>query len=110
MGRTLSKLGVDLDETLAFTSPIYLLELLMTARHFAQSPALYASIQMSNPQCQRITSAFVDAAHQLKTVVDRGDRESFATMFNEVSEYLGAFKDEAMEQSSYLIDRMVERS
>ncbi len=45
-GATMAKLGVPLESTLPFTSPIYLIELLMTARHFAQSPDLYASIQM----------------------------------------------------------------
>ena len=36
IGNTLAHLGVSIEDTLAFTSPIYLLELLMTARHFAQ--------------------------------------------------------------------------
>jgi prephenate dehydrogenase len=45
MGRTLANLKATVDETLKFTSPIYLMEMLMTARHFAQSPELYASIR-----------------------------------------------------------------
>ena len=49
MGKTMAKFGVPLKETLEFTSPVYLMEMLMTARHFAQSPHLYASIQKSNP-------------------------------------------------------------
>ena len=49
LGRTMQRLDVPVMETLRFTSPIYHMELLMTARHFAQSADLYASIEMSNP-------------------------------------------------------------
>jgi len=59
MGRTLAALGVSIDDTLPFTSPIYLMELLMTARHFAQSPDLYAAIQMHNAATDQVTAAFV---------------------------------------------------
>lgn len=110
MGRTLSKLGVDLDETLAFTSPIYLLELLMTARHFAQSPELYSSIQMSNPGTDEITRAFTRAAEEWRSVVESRDHEAFAEAFEEVRHFFGSFTDRALEQSSYLIDRLVERA
>ena len=38
LGLTLARLGTPLDETLRFTSPAYLMELYVTARHFDQSP------------------------------------------------------------------------
>lgn len=110
MGRTLSKMGVDLEETLAFTSPIYLLELLMTARHFAQSPDLYSSIQMSNPTTDEVTEAFSRAANEWRAVVKSGDHDAFAEAFDEVRHFFGSFTDRALEQSSYLIDRLVERA
>ena len=110
VGQTLADLGVPVQETLAFTSPVYMMELLMTARHFAQSPDLYASIQMSNPGTPAVTSAFVDAAAKLKAAVDSGDRAAFRAMFERVRSHLGGFTQEALEQSSYLIDRLVERT
>ncbi len=108
-GRTLSELGVSVADTLQFTSPVYFMELLMTARHFAQSPDLYASIQMSNPDSQRVMASFVSSAQHLQQVVDRGDRESFAENFETVRSFFGSFTDEALERSSFLIDRLVER-
>ena len=110
MGRTLATLNVSLDETLQFTSPVYLMELLMTARHFAQSPSLYASIQMTNEQTDQVTSAFVEAAQQWHRVVSASDREAFSTLFEEVQRFFGDFTDQALEQSSFLIDRLVERA
>jgi prephenate dehydrogenase len=110
MGATMARLGVNLDDTLKFTSPVYLMDLQMTARHFAHSPDLYASIQMSNPQADRITRAFVDAAGEMRRRIDARDREGFRDAFGEVREFFGEFTQRALEQSSFLIDRLVERT
>ncbi len=109
-GATMAKLGVPLDATLPFTSPVYLMELLMTARHFAQSPDLYASIQMSNPETARVTEAFVNTAKELRANVTARDHDAFARVFDNVHDYFGEFTGQALEQSSYLIDRLVERT
>lgn len=109
-GATMAGLGVPLDETLRFTSPVYLMELLMTARHFAQSPDLYASIQMSNPETERVTEAFVRAAEAHRRNVVACDHDAFRDTFAGVRGYFGDFTERAMEQSSFLIDRLVERT
>ena len=108
-GMAMARLGVPLKSTLQFTSPVYLIELLMTARHFAQSPDLYASIQMSNPETARVTDTFVRAADELRVSVASGDRDAFARVFEHVHDFFGDFTERAMEQSSFLIDRLVER-
>jgi chorismate mutase/prephenate dehydrogenase len=110
MGQTLSALGVSLDQTLSFTSPIYLLELLMTARHFAQSPELYAAIHMSNPAAPDVTGAFVRAAEVLRELGSRQDRAAFRDMFGHVREFFGEFTEQALAESDFLIDRIVERA
>ncbi len=110
MGQTLAKLGVSIEETLSFTSPIYLMELLMTARHFGQSPELYASIQLSNPATADVTAAFVEAAGKLRESVVNEDRQAMKETFDEVRQYFGEFTEQALEQSSFLIDRLVERT
>lgn len=110
MGRTLSRLGAPIARTLEFTSPIYLMELIMTARHFAQSADLYASIQMSNPLTPQVTGEFIAAAQELRDAVTEGDRAAFRRLFAEVQQHLGSFRDQALDQSSYLIDRLVERA
>ena len=110
VGRTMRALDVSIDETLAFTSPIYHLELLMTARHFAQSADLYSAIQMSNPNTPEVAAAFRKAADELDDLVRRGDVDGFRTSFEEVSTFFGPFAETAMKESSHLIDRLVERS
>ncbi len=110
LGLTLARLGMPLEETLRFTSPAYLLELYVAARHFAQSPALYGPIEMRNPRTPEVTAAFEAAAAELAAVLTSADQAAFDALFAEVRAFFGGFTDEALEQSSFLIDRIVERS
>ncbi|HET7459387.1 MAG TPA: bifunctional chorismate mutase/prephenate dehydrogenase, partial [Gemmatimonadaceae bacterium] len=110
LGVTLARLGVPLDETLRFTSPAYLLELYVAARHFAQSPALYGPIEMRNPRSREVTEAFAAAAREMGRIVGSADQAAFDAVFDEVRAFFGPFAEEAVEQSSFLIDRIVERS
>jgi chorismate mutase/prephenate dehydrogenase len=110
IGRTMQQLGVSIDESLQFTSPIYHMELLMAARHFAQSPDLYSAIEMTNPNAQAVTAAFTQAAHEMRTLIVNGDQDGFRSVFGEVTAFFGDFAQTALRESSYLIDRLVERT
>tara|TARA_B100000959_G_C14964195_1_gene617040 strand:+ start:413 stop:1567 length:1155 start_codon:yes stop_codon:yes gene_type:complete len=109
LGRTIQNLDVDVRRTLEFTSPIYLMELLMAARHFAQSADLYADIQMNNQETSRVLQALKDAGDELREIVLNKDRDRFRTLFMQVHDHFGDFSEQALEQSSFLIDRLVER-
>ncbi|MBX3248994.1 MAG: bifunctional chorismate mutase/prephenate dehydrogenase [Myxococcales bacterium] len=109
MGLALARAGVPLEETLAFTSPTYLLEAYVVGRHFAQSPGLYGPIEMFNPRVAEVTSGFRAAAEELTEILTSGDQPRFDAVFDEVRAYLGpAFTEEALEQSRFLVDRLVE--
>lgn len=110
LGLTLARLGIPLHETLQFTSPAYLLELFVTARHFAQDPGLYGSIEMQNPRTKEVTASFGDASRHIANILASGDQVAFQGMFDEVRAFFGSFTEEAVEQSSFLIDRIVERA
>jgi chorismate mutase/prephenate dehydrogenase len=110
LGLTLARFGVPLEETLRVTSPAYLMELYVAARHFAQSPELYGPIEMLNPSSAEVTAAFGNAAREVGEILASGDRPRFDAMFEEVRGFFGAFTEEALEQSSFLIDRIVERT
>jgi chorismate mutase/prephenate dehydrogenase len=110
LGVALSRSGISLEESLRFTSPAYLLELYVAARHFAQAPELYGPIEMRNPMTDEVTRAFCDAAAELREILVTRDQRRFAEVFDEVRAFFGDFADEAVEQSGFLIDRLVERS
>lgn len=108
-GLALARSGLPLDETLPFTSPAYLLELYVAARHFAQEPSLYGPIEMCNPGTAIVAQSLGDAAREIGEILASGDRAGFEALFAEVRAYFGDFTDEALVQSSFLIDRLVER-
>ncbi|MBG83019.1 MAG: bifunctional chorismate mutase/prephenate dehydrogenase [Phycisphaerae bacterium] len=110
IGRTMQALDVSIAESLQFTSPIYHMELLMAARHFAQSPDLYSAIEMSNPNTEAVTSAFTRAAEEMRSLIISGDQDGFRDTFGEVRDFFGEFSKTALVESSYLIDRLVERT
>ena len=111
MGLTLARFGVPVQETLQFASPAYLMELYVSGRHFVQSPELYGEIEMRNPRTAEVTRAFEDAARELAGILEKKDQGAFRGIFEEVRAYYGEdFGREATEQSSFLIDRLVERS
>ena len=109
-GLTLARLGAPLAESLRFTSPAYLMELYMGARHFAQSADLYGPIEMKNPATPAVTATYLQVANEVAEILASGDRDRFRDMFAEVKAFLGPFTVEALEQTSFLIDRLVERT
>jgi chorismate mutase/prephenate dehydrogenase len=110
VGLALARLGLSVEESLAFTSPIYRMELLITGRHFGQSPELYGPIEMLNPRSAEVTETFRRAAQEVAAALAAKDQARFAEFFAEVRRYFGDFTQLALEQSSFLIDRLVERS
>ena len=110
LGMALSRTGTPLEETLRFTSPAYLLEAYVTGRHFAQSPDLYGPIEMLNPDSKQVIDEFRKAAADLAEILAAGDQQVFDQVFEDVRAFFGDFTDEALEQSGFLIDRLVELS
>ena len=110
LGMALSRTGTPLEETLRFTSPAYLLEAYVTGRHFAQSPDLYGPIEMLNPDSKQVIDTFRKAAAELAEILAAGDQQTFDQVFEDVRAFFGDFTDEALEQSGFLIDRLVELS
>jgi chorismate mutase/prephenate dehydrogenase len=109
MGDALRRTGVDLEQSLAFTSPIYRLELAFVGRLFTQDPDLYAEIEMSNPHGKEVRRCFRDAAAQLAETIETGDRGEFRHAFLQIRDYFHGFGDEAMAVSDWIIDSLVAR-
>lgn len=109
-GLALSRLPGTLADSLRYTSPAYLMELYTMARHFGQDPALYAAIEMRNPEASHMTAAFCAAARELADIIEAGDVDAFCRVFGEVRDFLGGFVDEASDESRFLLDMLAERS
>lgn len=86
---TLRELNVDVRRTRNFASPVYELMLDFVARIVGQSPQLYASIQMHNPNVREVHENFIAQARSLKEVVERKDSQEFIRIMSSAAKHLG---------------------
>ena len=108
-GRFLFRKNIDLFRSLEFSSPIYRLELGMVGRLFAQAPALYSGIIFASEERREILKEFISSMSETMEIVNKGDKDEFEKQFNEIVEWFGPFSEQAMRESSFLIDKLIER-
>ena len=107
-GRTLRKLGIDIHETMEYTSPIYRIEMNLAGRIFAQSPELYAAITQMNPNSGRIFSELKESLEVYEDFYKSENLEAIMDDFRQSAAHLGDFCTDAYRESSALIDFSVE--
>ncbi|MBN2706500.1 MAG: bifunctional chorismate mutase/prephenate dehydrogenase [Deltaproteobacteria bacterium] len=114
-GRFLYQRRIDLNRTLEFSSPIYRLELDMVGRLFAQDPELYSEIIFATPERLEPLRSYLESfKNNLAMLADEGSggedgRESFVAEFKQIAEWFGPFSDQAIRESGYLINKLIER-
>lgn len=108
-GQFLHRQKLDLARTLEFSSPIYRLELGMVGRFFAQDPALYANILFASPERRALLKEFLDSVNQNRALLESGDCEQFCAEYKQIAEWFGPFCEQSLRESSFLIDKLVER-
>ena len=96
-------------DMLDYSSPIYRAELMMTGRIFSQSAQLYADIVFANRERRDLLLAFFDHHRKLAALVEANDKAGFVREFEAVTDFFGSFATQALEESSYLINRLADR-
>ncbi len=108
-GQFLRRKQVNLSRTLEFSSPIYRLELGMVGRLFAQDPKLYSEIIFATPERLRLLKEYIASLNRNLEMVEQGEKQLFNAEFKKVAEWFGPFGEQALRESSYLIDKLIER-
>lgn len=108
-GQFLYSRGVPIFRTLELSSPIYRLELAMVGRLFAQDPALYAEIVFATPERMELLKDYLKSMYENLGLVERGDKAEFIARFRKVAEWFGPFSEQAMRESTFLVDKLVHR-
>ncbi len=108
-GQYLHARKVPLLRTLELSSPIYRLELVMVGRLFAQDPSLYAEIVFATPERLALLKEFVQSVSQNLDLIDRADKAEFIARFREIATWFGPFSEQAMRESSFVVDKLVHR-
>jgi len=96
-------------DILDYSSPIYRAELMMTGRIFAQSAELYADIVFANKERRDLLLTFFEHHKKLAKMVEEDDKQGFIREFEAVTDFFGSFATQALEESSYLINRLADR-
>ena len=109
IGRFMAKTRVPVKRTLEFSSPIYRLEMGMVGRLFAQDPALYAEIIFASTARRKLLKAYIESIQETLEMVEKGDKAQFIREFQSVSQWFGPFGEQAIRESSFLIDKLIER-
>jgi chorismate mutase/prephenate dehydrogenase len=108
-GRFLFRENIDLFRSLEFSSPIYRLELGMVGRLFAQSPDLYSGIIFASEERCTILKEFIASINELTVMIDNREKDEFERQFKEIATWFGPFSEQALRESSFLIDKLIER-
>ena len=109
MADSVRRLGVDIETTRAFTSPVYQIELALVGRLLSQDPSLYADILQMNPFVPEVLSVCTSSAGNLSLIVDSNDPALFREFFEANSRHFGAYTGEGMTTTDALIEYMVNR-
>jgi len=108
-GQFLHSRGVPIARTLELSSPIYRLELAMVGRLFAQDPSLYSEIVFATPERLKLLKEYIQSLQQNLSLIERGDKAEFTARFRKVAEWFGPFSEQAMRESTFLVDKLVHR-
>ncbi|HAK95193.1 MAG TPA: bifunctional chorismate mutase/prephenate dehydrogenase [Planctomycetes bacterium] len=108
-GQFLYRKRIDIHGTLEYSSPIYRLELGMVGRLFAQDATLYASIILSIPERRALLKEFVKSLQDDLPMLEKGDEAAFCAEFGKIADWFGSFGDQALRESTYLIEKLIER-
>jgi len=108
-GKFLMRRQVNISRSLEFSSPIYRLELGMVGRLFDQDPVLYSEIIFASPERIKLLKEYIAAMNENLSTIENGDKEHFKAEFKKIAEWFGPFSEQALRESSYLIDKLIER-
>lgn len=108
-GQFLKRRQISLSRTLEFSSPIYRLELGMVGRLFAQDSSLYSEIIFASKQRRELLKDYLASLCENLEMLEKGDKQLFQKEFQKIAEWFGPFSEQAMRESTFLIDKLIER-
>ena len=102
-GRNLQIENPNLEQLMAFSSPIYRLELAMVGRLFAQNAQLYADIIFSSEDAIDLLKGYIKTYEDAVMLLEKKDKEGFKKNFQEVSEWFGDYATSFQVESRRLL-------
>ncbi|MFT6926400.1 MAG: chorismate mutase/prephenate dehydrogenase [Psychromonas sp.] len=104
-GSHLKEVDADLKQLLDLSSPIYRLELAMVGRLFAQDPALYADIILSQKNNLVMIKRYHQHFSEAIELLENADRDKFIKRFESVTEWMGEYSSLFLDESRALLQQ-----
>ncbi len=108
-GQFLYERNNNLERTLEFSSPIYRLELGMVGRLFAQEASLYSEIIFATKKRRQLLKDYIASMNKHLELLENNDKQLFIKKFNHIAQWFGSFSEQAMRESTFLINKLIER-
>lgn len=102
-GQHLQQENPDLSELIAFSSPIYRLELAMVGRLFAQAPSLYADIIFHDTDNIALLERFHERFGKAVELLKSQDKEAFIDCFKDVENWFGEYASQCLTDSKQML-------
>jgi len=84
---TIKRMGISVEESLDFVSPIYKLMIASVARYIWHDPKLYWDIQMYNPEVLKVHDKFMEVIKDFNKAVQDKDEEKFIEIIQWTKNY-----------------------
>ena len=108
-GIHISQEDIPLEKVMAFSSPIYRLELGMVGRLFAQDAGLYADIIFSSDAGKQLAHRYAQRLQEGLELLSLGKRDVFIERFEKVHKWFGDLSDQFLQESTFMIEKIFER-
>ena len=108
-GQFLHTKSIKLEKTLEFSSPIYRLELGMVGRLFAQDASLYSQIIFATEKRRNLLKDYISSMNNHIEMLENNDKQMFVEKFNKISNWFGPFSEQALRESTFLINKLIQR-
>ncbi|MFH2092946.1 MAG: bifunctional chorismate mutase/prephenate dehydrogenase [Pseudomonadota bacterium] len=108
-GQFLHERSIRLERTLEFSSPIYRLEAGMVGRLFAQDGAMYSEIIFATPERRKLLKEFIVSMTGHLDMLENNNKDLFIEKFKLIARWFGPFSEQAMRESTFLINKLIER-
>lgn len=104
----LRRCGMPISKLLNFTGKASELKVQLAARIIDQDAGLYGNIQIANPYALKSLKAYKQSIDELLKIVQEKNLKAFENYFTKNKKFLGNYTKKAYEESSYLIDKLLE--
>ncbi|MGD9244074.1 MAG: bifunctional chorismate mutase/prephenate dehydrogenase, partial [Desulfobacterales bacterium] len=72
-------------------------------------PSLYSEIIFASPKRLSLLKEYLCSLANNLAMVEKGDKEMFRDEFKKITDWFGPFSEQAMRESTYLINKLIER-